>query len=435
MNVCTICEQPIEAGHSVKEIAHRDDWDRKLPSALSHKSCRRRSVTVPFVASWSSELIDDPVVVGRLLTGIGYADEIASDRDDRGVLRLRRLDRQGAAKPRHRHVHPDRQCRAMAELLCQVCGEPTDEDDRGRLWLLEDSRTEWAGWPHDLVTPHPPTCLPCVRKVREECPHMWRGSVAAQVGKSELCGVWGRRYTGSRLAPTPGEVGVVPVRGVVVKTCESMKLSPVAVVPSDLAVVRFVGGCEPGGSGDGGGCPMFRVDAGNDGVHRLLAEPRSAAELASPQAAPSLVPVHYPVTDGFDMAMPAAVASVRQARRVARVWCRHCRVPDDLIDSVLLIVSEMCASAILHGRADSIGVRAWLPSLGVLRIEVADYTPSQTPTVQPPSADSETGRGLLLVDVVASDAGGRWGFTADGSRAWCTLPLPTEAHCAQASGS
>ncbi|MEU2774631.1 ATP-binding protein [Streptomyces sp. NPDC007162] len=123
--------------------------------------------------------------------------------------------------------------------------------------------------------------------------------------------------------------------------------------------------------------------------------------------------------------MPAAAASVTQARRDARAWCQHHRVPEDLTDCVLLIVSEMCANAILYGGSDTIGVRAWLPSVGVLRIEVADYTPSPPPAVQHPSADSENGRGLFLVDSVTADAGGSWGFTPDGSRAWCTLPLPT----------
>ncbi|MGW5657487.1 ATP-binding protein [Streptomyces humi] len=124
--------------------------------------------------------------------------------------------------------------------------------------------------------------------------------------------------------------------------------------------------------------------------------------------------------------MPAAAASVRLARRVARAWCRYCRVPEDLVDCVLLIVSEMCANAILHGGSDTIGVRMWLPSFGVLRIEVADYTPSQPPVVQLPSVESENGRGLLLVDAMATHAGGSWGFTADSTRAWCTLPLPTK---------
>jgi hypothetical protein len=30
------------------------------------------------------------------------------------------------------------------------------------------------------------------------------------VGTSEVCGVWGRRYTPSRLGPVPIEIGVVP---------------------------------------------------------------------------------------------------------------------------------------------------------------------------------------------------------------------------------
>ncbi|WP_229713062.1 ATP-binding protein, partial [Streptomyces fuscichromogenes] len=88
--------------------------------------------------------------------------------------------------------------------------------------------------------------------------------------------------------------------------------------------------------------------------------------MSSLSAASFLVPVRYLVTDGFDIAMPAAAASVREARRVARAWCRYRRMPDDLVDTVLLVVSEMCANAILHGRSDSIGVRTWLPPFGVL---------------------------------------------------------------------
>lgn len=154
--------------------------------------------------------------------------------------------------------------------------------------------------------------------------------------------------------------------------------------------------------------------------------PHEPAGLLSLSAASFLVPVRSPVTDGFDIAMPAAAASVRQARWVVRAWCSYCRVPDDLIDSVLLIVSEMCANAILHGTSDAIGVRVWMPSVCELRIEVADYTPSPAPSVQHPDSRTENGRGLFLVDAMAKGAGGEWGFTADGTRAWCTLPLPTQ---------
>lgn len=209
--ICTICEQPIEDEQPRKQAAHRSLTGGRMPPAYSHKACRKRPSTVPFITSWSSEIpVADPAVVYRLLGGIGYEGEIASDRDDRGVLLLRRPESQGVDDPVYGVVHSGRQFLAMTDELCQVCGEPTDEDDRGRLWLLEDARTDWAGWPNDLVTTHPPTCLPCVHEAREQCPHMWKGSVAVRVGKSELCGVWGRRYTASRLGPIPVEIGVVP---------------------------------------------------------------------------------------------------------------------------------------------------------------------------------------------------------------------------------
>ncbi|MEV5911045.1 hypothetical protein AB0M00_19355 [Streptomyces chartreusis] len=209
--ICTICEQPIEDGQPRKQLARRDERGVKLPPSFTHKGCRRKPSTVPFVTSWSSELVDDPTVAYRLLAGgIGYVDEVAEDRDERGVLMLRRPQRRGVGDPVYGAVHPGRQFLAMTEELCQVCGQPADEDDRGRLWLLEDARTDWEGWPNELVTTHPPTCRPCIREAREQCPHLWKGSVAVRVGTSELCGVYGRRYTASRLGPLPVEIGVVP---------------------------------------------------------------------------------------------------------------------------------------------------------------------------------------------------------------------------------
>ncbi|MGW2708094.1 hypothetical protein ACWC4J_03725 [Streptomyces sp. NPDC001356] len=208
---CTICEQPIEDGQPRKQVPRRDATGRRLPPAFTHKGCRRPPSAVPYIASWSTELAAElPRVVRRILGGVGYADEVAADRDERGVLLLRRPDRQGVGAPRRGKVHPARQMWAMTEQLCQVCGEPADQDDDGVLWLLEDARGDWAGWPNGLMTTHPPTCAACMRTAREECPHLWEGSVVVRVGRSELCGVWGRRYTASRLGPIPVERGVVP---------------------------------------------------------------------------------------------------------------------------------------------------------------------------------------------------------------------------------
>lgn len=208
--ICVICEQPIEDDQPRKQLARRAPDGKRLPPAVMHKDCRRAPSTVPFITAWSGETAAEPPLMLRMLGGIAYADETLTDRDDRGVLMLRRPDRRGVGRPVYGDVHPGRQFLAMTEQRCQVCGEPADEDERGRLWLLEDARTDWSGWPNELVTTHPPTCLPCVREARAQCPHLWRGSVAVRVGKSELCGVYGRRYTASRLGPLPVEAGVVP---------------------------------------------------------------------------------------------------------------------------------------------------------------------------------------------------------------------------------
>ncbi|MEU2740202.1 hypothetical protein ABZ656_33815 [Streptomyces sp. NPDC007095] len=209
--ICTICEQPIEDGEAYKRHGRSGPTGGMLPTSYTHNRCRRRPSIVPFIASWSSEIAaDDPAVICRpFLDGIGYSGEIASDRDERGVLWLRRRESRKVGDPLYGAVHSGRQRRAMAELLCQVCGEPADQDDRGVLWMLENNREDWQGWPEDLLTTHPPACLGCLRKAREECPHMWAGSVAVRVGKSAVCAVYGRRYTLGRLGPLVAAADVV----------------------------------------------------------------------------------------------------------------------------------------------------------------------------------------------------------------------------------
>ena len=208
--ICTICGQPIENGEPYKQLARRDDKGKRLPPAYTHKNCRRKPSTVPFIASWSSELVNDPrVILQPLLGRIGYAGEVDSDRDALGLLWQRRPESPYVGSALFGKVHPGRQRRAMRELLCQVCGEPADRDDRGVLWLLEDGRSDYKGWPEDLLTTHPPMCLGCLRRARQECPHLWKGSVAVRVGRSDVCAVYGRRYTLGRLGPLPAEADVV----------------------------------------------------------------------------------------------------------------------------------------------------------------------------------------------------------------------------------
>ncbi|MFF5727638.1 ATP-binding protein [[Kitasatospora] papulosa] len=95
-------------------------------------------------------------------------------------------------------------------------------------------------------------------------------------------------------------------------------------------------------------------------------------------------------------------------------------------DTFSLITGELCANAVQHGHVPGRDFRVRLTlTAEVIRIEVTDTRterrPADTrrPTTPPP--DSETGRGLLLVEHLAT----RWGVTprlgAPGKTVWAEL--------------
>lgn len=201
MKICTICDDQIRPDEPHKRHSSSRPTGAALPTFFTHDRCRERPTVVPFIATWSGEKgIAAPSVVARLTGGIGYVGEVPDDRD-RGVLWLRSVDLRGRGRPLYAEVHPGRQRRAMRHELCQVCGEPADRDDGGVLWLLEDRRSDWKGWPHDLTTTHPPICRRCVPVARAQCPHLWRGAVLVRVGRSEVCAVHGQRYAPGTFGP------------------------------------------------------------------------------------------------------------------------------------------------------------------------------------------------------------------------------------------
>lgn len=129
----------------------------------------------------------------------------------------------------------------------------------------------------------------------------------------------------------------------------------------------------------------------------------------------------------FDIAIRSETSRVEVARRVASAWMRHrCGMPTDQVDDLLLVVSELCTNAVLHGRHESIDVRGWMPSQDAVRLEVHDKSPSAVPTPQRVAPESESGRGLFLVDLLIEELGGKWGFSEDGTVAWCDVPIRVE---------
>ncbi|WP_406401556.1 ATP-binding protein [Streptomyces sp. NBC_00879] len=123
------------------------------------------------------------------------------------------------------------------------------------------------------------------------------------------------------------------------------------------------------------------------------------------------------------------LSATRRGARVARHLAVHqldgWGIPygSDLSDSAALIVAELTANAVTHARVSGrdFELRLTLWPL-TLRIEVSDARGDREPTPKPPTPDAETGRGLLLVDALATN----WG-TADrviGKTVWVELPLP-----------
>ncbi|MFJ6846642.1 ATP-binding protein [Streptomyces griseoluteus] len=76
-------------------------------------------------------------------------------------------------------------------------------------------------------------------------------------------------------------------------------------------------------------------------------------------------------------------------------------------DTVALIVAELAANAVLHGRVPGrdFELRLWHRD-GTVRVELSDTHPAY-PALPAHDPTAEGGRGLLLIDAVAT----RWGTT------------------------
>jgi anti-sigma regulatory factor (Ser/Thr protein kinase) len=127
---------------------------------------------------------------------------------------------------------------------------------------------------------------------------------------------------------------------------------------------------------------------------------------------------------------PAVDASVPQARHAVRDLLRRQGVPvsDDLLQGLLVIVSELVTNAVRHAALLS-------PMLAVevavgaewLRLSVEDNHPYR-PTALEADHGRTGGRGLLLVREITREAGGVCDVehTAGGGKViWTALPLGT----------
>lgn len=113
----------------------------------------------------------------------------------------------------------------------------------------------------------------------------------------------------------------------------------------------------------------------------------------------------------FSQRLSATRRGARLARRLATHQLDAWGIPydSDLSETVALLVAELAANAVLHGRVPG---RDFVLRLTVgeetVRVEIADARGERLPVLPsaPPRGDADTGRGLLLVDALAA----RWGL-------------------------
>ncbi|MFH8581422.1 ATP-binding protein [Streptomyces zaomyceticus] len=135
------------------------------------------------------------------------------------------------------------------------------------------------------------------------------------------------------------------------------------------------------------------------------------------------------------LTLPSEPASVPTARRYVAEVLTGWGLDDaaDFADAIRLIVSELATNAVLHtlGQSPTFTVDVRLEREERLHIGVTDSHPRR-PRRLPAAVQQDNGRGMVIIRVLAAEAGGRLSVTptADGGKTvWITVPW-TVAHVA-----
>ncbi|MCP3818392.1 ATP-binding protein [Streptomyces sp. A3M-1-3] len=141
-------------------------------------------------------------------------------------------------------------------------------------------------------------------------------------------------------------------------------------------------------------------------------------------------------THHFAMRFSSTPRGARLARRLAGQRLDAWGIPydSDAHDALTLIVAELAANAVRHGRVPGRDFRLALAlalaaasDTATVRVEVTDTRTERVPALAAPAPDRDSGRGLLLVECLAT----RWAWhpRADGpgKTVWAEYVLPTGA--------
>ncbi|NLU68874.1 ATP-binding protein [Streptomyces sp. HNM0574] len=158
-----------------------------------------------------------------------------------------------------------------------------------------------------------------------------------------------------------------------------------------------------------------------------------------PPGAGAVAPVATPVQEraeprpqegAWRFTAPTLDSSVPRLRHSVRelIDRQGRRVPEDLVHSVLLVLSELVTNAVRHAAllSPEIGVEISIRD-GWLRVAVEDSHPYRPKALAAePDQEHTGGRGLLLVKMVTTEAGGLCDVEqtcAGGKVVWAAFPL------------
>lgn len=135
-------------------------------------------------------------------------------------------------------------------------------------------------------------------------------------------------------------------------------------------------------------------------------------------------PPHEPASEEIvaAIALPADAQAAGIARRFVMDNSDH--LPPELIEDAQLLVSEIVGNAVQHGRPDiTLRVRVQPPGIGIAVSDTGEQLPPLPRQLPPPSQSS--GRGLLIVDALATAWGVSPNEPAPGKVVWFDLRAET----------
>jgi anti-sigma regulatory factor (Ser/Thr protein kinase) len=120
--------------------------------------------------------------------------------------------------------------------------------------------------------------------------------------------------------------------------------------------------------------------------------------------------------------LPAHRSGVRVARHAMGAQLAKWRVPEEVRDDAVLLVSELATNGVCHTPSTRLLCGVGLVTDRSLRVEVHDhdYVGSGLPRCEP-CVDDESGRGLLIVQSVADTWGVDRSALTGGKSVWAML--------------